>query len=51
MKFILEIESTAKRNTGKVLDRIIERASDAVMKERTVKTVDVKGRIVEDDDE
>lgn len=51
MKFVLEIEVNAKRNKKKVLDRVIERASDAVMKERTVKMVDVKGVIVEEPEE
>lgn len=51
MKFVLEIEVDAKRNVEKVLNRVIERASDAVMKERTVKMVDVRGKIVKEDDE
>ena len=51
MKFELEVEVDAKRNTRKILNRVIERASDGVMKDKQVKMVSVKGKIVEDEDE
>lgn len=49
MKFVLEVEVDAKRNTSKILNRVIERAADGVMKERQVKTVDVRGAILKED--
>lgn len=50
MKFMLEVEVETKKDSSKMLNSIIKRASDAVLKEKAVKMVDVKGKVVEVDE-
>lgn len=51
MRFELVVELNAKRNKRDVLNRVIERAADAVMKERTVQEVHVRCIKIEEVDD
>lgn len=51
MRFELEVEIDAKRNVGKALDKAIQNASDGILRDKRVKTVDVRGRWLNTDDD